>query len=616
MLKDNWLNTVSSGGYKFTFMIVDKDIWNDATKGSFNKEQTIAQGKGIIVAEDGVESAYSVQNVNIMTRQGAISNGYSKATLVHFDIMEPLGFGFLERTLTVSRRLGNPQNFKSVNWVLLLDFIGRDPVTGASRKREGTFVYALTLKDITATIGEAGAKYFCEFNNMDTEAKLNTVTETDVTVKNVTTVKTFAENLETALNKNASAIRPDSTVAGPAGRMVQTEVVYKVVLGSSMTTQAQDYFRLPSFNLSEAPWGGTADTSTAGAQSESLEALGIREITINNNTQLCARIRELIAEVPSYAEHNLRAQKSGITYDIAVTSTMELIGEQDTTLNLQRKRVTLHIGIKTEATQIPPDKVSITQLRNKKGTQTERFNELIFPNLVKKYTYQYTGENTEVMDIDLNLNQYFYNALAPQAGVYYADNHAMFEANIVNVDALDEPESLDANINETGNPLSTRFLSDIPLTKYNIEQSPIFRVQPVGPHGQQVNETTTADAIANLSLLDHAARTRDAAELTLEVRGDPIFLGRDGYDIFTTQDGNNAPRTVYMAFINFTPNPEDLLNKQRKGPVDMISTGIYRIHEVNSKFQQGSFTQTVKTYRDANSNTYFLLDQLIELKVD
>ena len=615
MLKDNWLNTVSSGSYKFTFMIVDKDTWNEASKGTFNKEQTLAQGKGIIVAEDGVESAYSVQNVNIMSSQGAVSNGYSKATLVHFDIMEPLGFGFLERSLTVSRMLGQAQNFKSINWILLLDFIGRDPVTGASRKREGTFVYALILKDVSASIGEAGAKYFCEFNNMDSEAKLNTVTETDITVKNVTTVKTFVENLETALNKNAAGIRPDSTIAGPAGRMVQTEIEYKVVLGSSTTTQAQDYFRLPSFNLSEAPWGGTVDTSTSGAQSESLEALGIREVTINNNTQLCARIRELIAAVPSYSQHNILAAKNGITYEVVVTPTMELLDEIDTTLNLQRKRITLHISIKTEATQVPLDKVSITQLKNKKATQTERFKELILPNLIKKYTYQYTGENTEVMDIDLTLNQYFYNALSPQSGVYYADNHSMFEANIVNIDVPDDPESLDANITETENKLSTRFLSDIPLTKYNIEQSPIFRVQPVGPHGQQVNETTTADAIANLSLLDHAARTRDAAELTLEVRGDPIFLGRSGYDLFSAEEGT-GPKSVYMAFLNFTPNPEDLLGKQRKGPVDMISTGIYRINEVNSKFQQGSFTQTIKTYRDPNSSTYLLLDQIVELKVD
>jgi len=616
MLRDNWLNTVSSGSYKFTFMIEDKDTWNDASKGSFNKEQTLAQGKGIIVAEDGVESAYAVQNVNIMTSQGAVSNGYSKSTLVHFDIMEPLGFGLLERSLTVSRMLGQAQNFKSINWVLLLDFIGIDPVNGASRKREGTFVYALVLKDVSATIGEAGAKYFCEFNNMDTEAKLDTVTKTDMTVKNVTTVKTFSENLETALNKNAQAIRPDSTVGGPAGRMVQTEVEYKVVLSSSMTTQAQDYFRLPSFNLSEAPWGGTVDTSTSGAQSESLEALGIRDITINNNTQLCAKIRELIAEVPAYAQHNARASKNGITYEVVVTPKMELLDGVDTTVNLQRKRITLHIGLVTHATQIPQDKVSITQLRNQKAAQTERFNDLIRPNLVKKYTYQYTGENTEVMDIDLNLNQYFYNALSPQAGVYYADNHSMFEANIVNVDTINDPESLDANPHDGQRvPLPARFLSDMPLVKYNVEQSPIFRVQPVGPHGQQVNESTSVDTIANLSLLDHAARTRDAAELTLEVRGDPIFLGKSGNDLFSEEEGD-SPKSAYMAFLNFTPNPEDLLGKQRKGPVDMISTGIYRINEVNSKFQQGSFTQTIKTYRDGNSNTYLLLDQIVELKVD
>ena len=29
MLKDNWLNTVTSAGYKFTFYITDSEVWND-----------------------------------------------------------------------------------------------------------------------------------------------------------------------------------------------------------------------------------------------------------------------------------------------------------------------------------------------------------------------------------------------------------------------------------------------------------------------------------------------------------------------------------------------------------------------------------------------------------
>lgn len=618
MLKDNWLNTVSSGSYKFTFMIVDEDSWNAATKGNFNREQTLAQGKGIIVAEDGVEGNYAVQNVTISTKQQGMSNGYSKATLITLDLLEPLGFAFFDRALTAGKMLGNASNFTNMQFVLLLDFMGRDPGTGASVFRPGTFVYALKLKDITGTVGEAGAKYYMEFNNMEAEAKIHTVTETDITVKNVKTVRTFAENLEIALNENEVATRPESSVGGPAGQMVQVEHEYKVVLGNTLTTQAQDFFALPSFNLADAPWAGTSNTSTAGAQSESLEELGIREVTINNNTQLCARIRELISSnVPSYAEHNARAQKDGITYEIVVSSAVELTNQEDTTFHTQRKKITLTLGLVMHGDTVPSDGPSIENLRNSASVQRERFNTIIVPNLVKKYTYQYTGENTEVTDINLNLNQYFYNGLSPAAAVYYADNHSMFEANIVERQTQDDRPTLNANphAEESANVVNQRFLSDLPITKFNIEQSPVFKVMPVGPHGQQVNETTSMDQTANAALVNHAARTRDTQTLDLEVRGDPMFLGRDGTDIFSMGD-SPTPQAIYMVFINFQPNTEDLIIRQRKGPVDMVTTGVYKITEVQSRFQQGSFTQQVKTLRDANSSTFLLLNRLLELRVD
>lgn len=617
MLKDNWLNTVTSGSYKFTFMIVDEASWNAATKGNFNKEETLAQGKGIIVAEDGVEGSYAVQNVSILTKQGQMSNGYSKATVVTFDLLEPLGFGFFDRALTAGKLLGNASNFTNMQWILQLDFMGRDPSTGASVFRPDSFIYALKLKDITGTVGEAGAKYYMELNNMESEAKIHTVTTTDITVKNVKTVRTFAENLQIALNENEAATRPESSLGGPAGQMVQIEHEYKVVLGRSSTTQAQDSFRIPSFNLADAPWGGTADTSTAGAQSESLEKLGNREVTINNNTQLCAHIRELISKnVPSYAQHNARATPHGITYEVTVTPSVELIAQTDTTFHTQRKKITLSINLVMHGDTVPNDEQSIVNLKNKASVQRERFDTVIMPDLVKKYTYQYTGENTEVMDIDLNLNQYFFHGLSPAAAIYYADNHTMFEANIVEKSETEENPSLTANPHgEISNTIDQRFLSDIPIQKYNIEQSPVFKVMPVGPHGQQVNETTSMDKTANAALVNHAARIRDTQNLTLEVRGDPMFLGRDGSDIFS-RGTDPSPRAIYMAFINFQPNAEDLLVNQRKGAVDMITTGIYKIVEVSSKFQQGSFTQTITTLRDANSSTFLLLDKLIELRVD
>ena len=633
MLKDNWLNTVSSGTYKFTFMIVDTDTHNAATEGSFNKEQALSQGKAVIVAEDGVESAYAVQNVNIISNTASIKNGHATATKVTFDLIEPLGFGFLDRALTVGGYFGMNANIQQLKWVLQLDFLGRDPMTGASVTKSDPFFYSLALQGMTGTLGEAGAKYYMEFTNMDSEAMKDTVTKTDITVKNVTTVKTFAEELEITLNNAAKKYQPEGNPTDinyqreAMGIIPPPVISYKVKLASSTTTQAQDYFGIASFNLAEAPWAGTANSANSGGQSESLELLGTREITINNESQLSAAVRDEIGKnTPTFTEHNNLAQQSGITYDIMCKPTAKLINEVDNVLNVQRKEITLTISIVTSGETVPPNGPTIENLRNSAAAQNERFNRLIIPRLVKKYTYQYTGENTEVMDIDLSLNSTFYTALSPAAAIYYADNNNMFEANIIPrppkateqvdieqgfIDEADIITELPANTEKDSGTSAVKFLSDVPLQKYNINQSPVFGVQPMGAQGQQVNEITDIDTTANMAIMNYAARIKDTQDLRIEARGDPIFLGQNGTSIFDVNESS-----VYMAFINFQPNPEDLLINQQKGPIDMLTTGIYKINEVISKFQQGSFTQTVSTYRDQNSSTFLLLDTLLNLRVD
>lgn len=615
MIKDNWLNTVASGSYKFTFMIVDTFQWNLAANGKFDKDSALAQKKAIIVAEDGVESAYAVQNVNIVSNTGSIRNGHATATKVTFDLLEPLGFGFLDRALTVASEFGMNQNIQAIKWVLHLEFIGRDPVTGAPVKMPDPFFYALSLQGMTGTLGEAGAKYYMEFANMDSEALKHTRTNADVTVKNVTTVSSFAEELEIALNNHIENTRPE-----PSGHPMlhsPLHIQYKVMLDGTATTQAQDYFGIPSFDLGAAPWGGTAEAGTQGGQSEALDELGTREIIINSETQLTAWIREKIsANVPSFAEHNNIAQEYGINYEPNIKATTELVNEVDNTLNKQRKIITLRIGIITHGNVIPPNGPTIDNLRNKKDVQVQRFKDHVLPNLVKKYTYQYTGENTEVMNIDLELNTTFYTALSPAAAIYYADNSNMFEANIISNNnvgpAGGPPPGHPENIMSDSGVASARFLSDIPLQKYNINQSPIFGVSTMSASGQQMNETTDLiDKTANVALTNYAARIKDTQNLVLEVRGDPVFMGTNGKSIF---DAMNT--TVYMAFINFQPNPEDLLINQQRGPIDMLTTGIYKINEVVSKFQQGAFTQTVYTYREQNSSTFLLLDELMNLRVE
>jgi|13_taG_2_1085334.scaffolds.fasta_scaffold00670_6 hypothetical protein len=607
MLKDNWLNSVASGTYKFTFYVVSTDVYNQAVRGTFN-ESAVTNGQAVIIAEDGVEGAYAVQNVMITTITGTLKTGHAIPTAMTFDLLEPLGFGLIDRLLTVGDQLGEAGNIGNLKFVMTLEFIGRDGRTGASKKFPNTFLYPLKINGVTGSLGEAGAKYFFDMATATGSALPDLVTATDVTVENVTTVKTFGEQLEIALNDNAKQIQ----ASGHPSNVNGTPIRYKVNFTSTVNIQALDFLGLESFDLTSAPWAGTTDSSTSGGQSESLEELGTRGITLNNHTQLCAKIRDLIAaNVPTYAKYNSQAIEKGVAYEVFVQPTQQLVAVVDKELNTQHKIITLNIGMRRHDDIIPPNGQTIEQMQNSASIQAERFKESILPNLVKKYTYQYSGENTEVFDIDLQLHSTFYNALAPMAAIYHADNNNMFEANLEAAEMTNLTPNNDANPVSTAPGASVTYLSELPIQKYNLRQSPVFKVQPVGPTEQQVNETTTVDKIANLALINHASRQIDTQNLKIEVRGDPIFLGNGQEDIFSS-----SAQAIYMAFINYQPNPEDLLVRQKRGPIDMITTGIYKITEVSSKFQQGQFTQTIQTYREQNSSTFLLLDTLINLEIE
>ena len=106
--------------------------------------------------------------------------------------------------------------------------------------------------------------------------------------------------------------------------------------------------------------------------------------------------------------------------------------------------------------------------------------------------------------------------------------------------------------------------------------------------------------------------------MMLEIRGDPFWLG--------TPDNRGTPSDnrfigdftrgdALIGFVNFQPNVEDLLINQKRGPVDLISTGVYVVTQIESKFQMGQFTQTLTTFKDPNTNPFLILDQLINIEV-
>lgn len=622
MLKDNWLNTVSSATYKFTLYITDSDVWNDPFAWiTPSDEPALSNGKAIIIAEDGVEGAFNIQNVRIDAAAASVNNGHATANEIQFDLNEVLGFSFLDKTLAAGamfgKRTGAGLNFASQLFVLKLEFIGRDPDNGGSVSYPEPFIYSMKCSKVNGSLGPAGAQYFMIMAPIEKLAQLDTVTSDTITVKNLTTARSFAKQLQLALNENIldqQAAQSNAETSNPHFDRSEIGLInYSVVFDSTTRIQGIDSRQLPPFTLADADWAGTDTTGGADGRAKELLNENVRQAVINPETQLTSWVTEqLSANLPSFADYNVAQAEKGITFTVEVEQITTMTGSMHPHYQQEIRDIKLLIKLRRDDTATPLEADSIDALRNKATVQEDRFQEQIIPSLVKKYTYQYTGENTEVEAVDITLHNGFYNAISPGIGVYYADNSFQFESNvdtnkgIFQWKDISEPGRMVA---EKGAPV--RYLSDINLDKLNVNQSHIFEHKLLGANAQMTNESTPGSKIAAAALTAHAARLIDNQTMKIETKGDPIFMGTNGKNFFNTKSGS-----AYLAFLNFAPDPHDLLELQRRGPIDMVTTGIYKITFINSKFSQGKFTQTIDCYRDPNSNPLLLLESIVRLEVE
>lgn len=612
---DNWMNTVDLGTYKFTLYIVNPDLYNDPQVLALNDTAAINSGQAVIITESGVTTGYTMENVIIRSNivPGA-SGGFSQPTEMVFEIYEPLGFSLLDRILSVGSNMGNPVNMPSQNYVLKMEFQGRDRTTGAHKKFPGVFLHKIRWGGIRGSLGPAGAKYFITATFDIKSTQTETVTPVDVVVPAVTSVSTFASNLEAALNN--MELRLLSEADRSAG--VKPAKEWKIVLDPSTNIQADPTRRIVAFDLASQPWGGTADSSTSSGESANTQNPDSRDITINSETQLTAKINELIsANIPTWSTYVNESQNERFYVpSIVVRPSERLLDDIDPTTNQRRKEITATIAVTISLTTPPADAEIHAQLQTNPGLQQQRFATL---PIVKKYSYLFSGDNTEILNFELNLENLFRTAISPGVGIYYADNKQQFTpSNPINV-TFDQSGRQVLTTDQTRN-LGAKFLSDVQVDQININQTAVFERVPASSETQQKNEHTgISDDIAAIIAQQASQREADSLEMNLELKGDPFWLGVPDAVIVGGDSrfiGDFTGTEALIGFVNFQANADDLLIRQMRGPVDLISTGVYRVLQIEHKFQMGQFTQTLSATKDTNTNAFLVLNKLIELRVE
>jgi len=244
--------------------------------------------------------------------------------------------------------------------------------------------------------------------------------------------------------------------------------------------------------------------------------------------------------------------------------------------------------IRTMIFRVVPYKVHVSRFLppNAKAPGYPALNQ----SVIRVYEYLYTGQNTDIISLDLEFNMAFYAAL-PGDGT----NRTGSDNSQVTMDASGKPapvkyDALDKTGDTRDGNRSAALVGDNIIPKND---------------GTGSNDPKTIQGKTLEALLTQPG---EMVELQMQVRGDPYYLPSSGmgniikqpvsYNVLEDESMNYQSGETDIVIVIRTPidlDPKTGLYKFSK-TVDELS-GLFMITEVESKFNHNKFTQTIKCFR-------------------
>ena len=131
-------------------------------------------------------------------------------------------------------------------------------------------------------------------------------------------------------------------------------------------------------------------------------------------------------------------------------------------------------------------------------------------------------------------------------------------------------------------------------------------------------KTPTTNELEASYAQSYAERTADTQVIEVDIIGDPYLLGIPGAILGNVSQKTLANVTatsdIFVAFVSYFPmNKEELENPFDKGPMDLYTSGVYELREVEHRFQQGQYLSKLRMYRDHKTSTYYVREELRNL---
>ena len=649
--------------------------------------QIISAKKVITLAESGVENEISIDSVNqSLVLTYAKENRNSVANLFTIEFIEAMGATFYTRIYDAALRLGI-ENHLEACYILELNFRGWRADGSSVPVIIGPYFYQTKLTKLSMNFKDGASFYTGSFieTTEDAYARLNFHLVQAITIS-ASNFGDFLTKFEKDINQQAK-----SQAMASAGMLFPN--VYHF-------TTTDEYSSWKSFVFDDL-----ADIEQTRGISVNISG-GTLNITLPQGTSITSAISMVLFQTKQFkriitnygyakdAPADTEAQPEKLAEIVKWVSYETEVGYL--TYDMLHRHYPKDITFKVKGYLTPEaihDPASYYKGLNS-DIQTDRLREIFNTGLLRKrFDYTYTGNNTEVLDLDVTLNNVFYTLQALSHGAvsmpaaffngiggeqqaevaalkaHEQDLKTKMAATQNRIDSLRKENTqlgtssgraeagtqsqinlnraeLDSAQNQLNNlsnqviqagerrlaannylientstnvtalPSTTnRYLTQDELvspaefTTYlpnNFDFSEVQSLATVGP------ESPDNPGAAMLGAMEvNLNASGDLIQQSIVVRGDPYWLGRPkGYNNTETQADYNIGGVMYFLNIEFPTYPLEttgLSNNTR----NFMLAGLYRVIKVNANYSNGQFTMTLNSFRDTNTDSESMYDNLI-----
>lgn len=686
LYQENILNQYDSYTYSWAVHIHHPNL-----VGTYDDlSQIISANKVITLAESGVENEISIDNVNqSLVLTFANENRNSVANLFTIEFIEAMGATFYTRIFEAARRL-RIENHLEACYILELNFRGWRADGSSVPVIIGPYFYQTKLTKLSMDFKEGASFYTGSFieTTEDAYARLNFHLVQAITIS-ASNFGDFLTKFEKDINQQAR-----SQVMASANRLFPN--VYHF-------TTTDEYSSWKSFVFDDL-----ADIEQTRGISVSISG-GTLNITLPQGTSITSAISMVLFQTKQfkriitnhgYAKDtpaDTEAQPEKLAEIVKWVSYETEVGYL--TYDMLHKHYPKDITFKVKGFLTPEaihDPSSYYKGLNP-DIQTNRLREIFDTGLLRKrFDYTYTGTNTEVLELDVTLNNVFYTLQALSHGAVSMpaafftgiggeqqrevaaqmataqDIKTRMEAAQRRVDSLEKENTrLTSQLNgPTGQSSFSQSQIALNNAEISAKKSEINSLAPQSiaagekaaqmqmdlwnstssnvtslpstpnryltqdelltpaeftsylPNNFDFNEVQSLATIGPESPNNPGAAMLGAMEVNLNasgdliqqsivVRGDPYWLGRPkGFNNTETQADYNIGGVMYFLNIEFPTYPSEttgLSNNTR----NFMLAGLYRVVKVNANYSNGKFTMTLNSFRDTNTDSESMYDNLI-----